>query len=241
MNCELKAIVWDYDGTIADTAQKNYNVSSKIISKVFNGKIADFKPLKSPEELYIANQRSGNWRELYRNEFGIPDNMIDRIGSMWTEFQMDDDTEIKIYEGITGVLEKHNDIQHAIVSQNSQASILRFLNDKNISAFFKAVYGYEQVDIKNQKPHPEGLLNCIENDLSISDGCVLYIGDQTSDFLVVKNANKQLDTENVNLKLLSVGIRHWKGVDKYWHIKPDYLIDNFDALSGIITDLTNTN
>jgi phosphoglycolate phosphatase-like HAD superfamily hydrolase len=230
----LKAIIWDYDGTIADTSVKNYNVSRQIINKVTGGRADDYPALESPDTLYEANQRTTNWRDLYLKEFNFEGDQVDHVGSFWTEHQVKDQTEVLIFEGVLEILDKFNYLKHAIVSQNSRDSIIKFLHSKNIDNRFNSVYGYEQVDIKRQKPYPDGLIDCIFNALNIKEGTVVYVGDHVSDFLLVEKANKELIAGNHNIKVISAGIKHLKGIEKHWTTKPDYILSNLLQLEKIV-------
>ena len=64
---------------------------------------------------------------------------------------------------------------HGIVSQNSKNSISTTIDEKGLLSHFRYIVGYEEVDLRKQKPAPDGLLLCIQK-LSNSDhGCVFYI------------------------------------------------------------------
>lgn len=236
-NGKLKAIIWDYDGTIADTCNKNYSVSLQIINKITGGKAAKFPALQSPEILYEANQRTMNWRDLYRKEFNFEEEQIDHVGSLWTEHQLIDTSQIVLFDGVDDTLCNFSNVPHAIVSQNSRSSIVEFLESKVLLDKFNPIYGYEQVDIKRQKPFPDGLLNCISQ-LGIKEGIVIYIGDHVSDFILIENANNELTDEN-KIKIVSVGIKHLADVDKHWHTKPNYTINNFAQLRGVVAEILN--
>lgn len=233
----VKAIIWDYDGTIADTSEKNFNVSLKILDKVNSGKETEYPALKSADTLYEANQRTANWRDLYRKEFKFENELIDYAGSLWTEHQLNDSTEIKLFDGVNEVLQEFNDLHHAIVSQNSRQSIIQFLDSINLTSSFDPILGYEQVDIKRQKPFPDGLLDCILNNLSIKEGYVIYIGDHVSDFILVENANKELAGIQSPIEIISVGIKHLEDVSKYWSTKPDYTLTSFTQFNKVVAEI----
>ena len=62
----IKAIIWDYDGTPADTRHKNLNVTRNIIESIIETDAEEFSALQSLENYTLANRRTSNWRELYR-------------------------------------------------------------------------------------------------------------------------------------------------------------------------------
>ena len=68
---KANAILWDFDGTLVDSRQKNLSVNRQLIARV-TGKPADFFPLlRSQEPFEAADARSKNWREFYRQDFGL--------------------------------------------------------------------------------------------------------------------------------------------------------------------------
>ena len=100
--------------------------------------------------------RTSNWRELYRQEFKVTEKQIDKAGRMWTAFQLNDDTEVVFYKGIEGVICDLAKFPQGIVSQNSRKSIIQNLEKKKLLPFFNYIVGYEEVDLKKQKPEPDG-------------------------------------------------------------------------------------
>ena len=80
-NTKIKAIIWDYDGTLVDTRHKNLNVTKNIFESITETDVSEFPALRSLENYYLANRRASNWRELYRQEFNLTEKQIDkRVG-----------------------------------------------------------------------------------------------------------------------------------------------------------------
>lgn len=69
---KLLGILWDYDGTIIDTARKNMKVTIEVL-KHYDKDIESHLPkaLQSYENYQIANHKCKNWQELYMNEFNV--------------------------------------------------------------------------------------------------------------------------------------------------------------------------
>ncbi|MGD9326655.1 MAG: HAD family phosphatase, partial [Desulfobacterales bacterium] len=160
-NSKIKAIIWDYDGTLVDTRHKNFNVTKNIMQSITGTDALEFPALRSLDSYRLANRRTSNWRELYRQEFNLTEKQIDEAGRLWTEYQLADDTEISFYEGIEAIICDLAEFPHGIVSQNSRSSIAENLKKKNLLQYFKHIVGYEEVDLKKQKPEPDGLLSCM--------------------------------------------------------------------------------
>ena len=235
LNTNINAIIWDYDGTLVDTRHKNMNVTQKIIASTTKTNAAEFPALQSLENYCLANRRSSNWRELYRQEFNLTENQIDEAGRKWTAYQLDDDTEVAFYDGIEAVINDLAEFPHAIVSQNSSSSIAQHLEKKHIRPFFKHIVGYEEVDFKKQKPEPDGLLSCLETLSALESGYVCYIGDHETDVLCVRAANRVLQEDNVKVKIISIGACYDNGADTAgWQVRPDFEAQRVEDILKVV-------
>ena len=67
------AILWDFDGTLADSAAKNYNITLQILARVAphltDGNLPSW--LQNKTNYHKAIQSAENWRDLYRDFFGM--------------------------------------------------------------------------------------------------------------------------------------------------------------------------
>ncbi len=232
---KLLAVIWDYDGTIADTRQKNYNVSKKIVSKILKTDPTKIPALSSLNNYHQAHVKSTNWREFYASSFNLQDEEIDEAGKLWTEYQLKDDTEIPIIDGIKDAVIALNNIPQGIVSQNSKSIITNCLIENNLLTYFDEIIGYEQVDLKRQKPYPDGLLMCLERLTNFKSGYVLYIGDHETDVKCALNANNILSKNKAGIKIISVGAFYCFKVDtSNWSYLPDYEIKKAEMILNII-------
>ena len=234
-NTKIKAIIWDYDGTLVDTRHKNLNVTKNILESITETDVLEFPALRSLEGYYLANRRASNWRELYRKEFNLTEKQIDEAGRLWTEYQLNDDTEVDFYEGIEAVICDLVEFPHGIVSQNSSSSITQHLEKKNLLPYFKHIVGYEEVDLKKQKPEPDGLLSCIEKLSMPGAGCVCYIGDHETDVQCVRAANRALQEGNANVRIFSIGACYDSGPNtSTWNFRPDYEAQEVEEILQIV-------
>ena len=240
-NTNIKAIIWDYDGTLVDTSQKNLNVTKNIIDCISETDSGDFFALQSLENYYIASRRASNWRELYRQEFKLTEKQIDQAGRMWTAYQLNDDTEVVFYEGIESVISNLAEYTHGIVSQNSRSGITQNLAEKHLLPFFKYIVGYEEVDFKKQKPEPDGLLSCMEKLSALEAGYVCYIGDHETDVRCVRAANRVLQEENANVKIFSIGACYESGMDtSTWDVRPDFEAQKVEDILKIVNHVNRS-
>jgi HAD superfamily hydrolase (TIGR01549 family) len=234
-NTNIRAIIWDYDGTLVDTRHKNLNVTRNIIESIIETDAEEFSALRSLENYSLANRRASNWRELYRQELNLTEKQIDEAGRLWTAYQLSDNTEVTFYEGIEAVIRDLAEFRHGIVSQNSRSGIMQNLGKKQLLPFFKYIVGYEEVDLKKQKPEPDGLLNCMEKLSAIESGYVCYIGDHETDAICVRAANRVLQEENVTAKIFSIGACYESGMDtSTWVTRPDFEAQTVEDILKIV-------
>ncbi len=229
----LSAIIWDYDGTLVDSRQKNLTVTRRIVSQILKRDVQDFQALATIEAYHHSQSITVNWRSFYKDQFGMNDEQVDSAGAMWTAFQQDDKTPSPLFSGIKDLLSELAKYRHAIVSQNSQLIIKRTLQDEGIDKYFDHIVGYEEVDLSRQKPHPAGLLACIDHLQFRNSGDILYIGDHEADVQCAQNANAEL-ANNVG-KIISVAALYGYGHDtNNWESKPDFVATNHQDIANII-------
>ena len=236
----IKAIIWDYDGTLVDTRHKNLNVTRNIIESIIETDAEEFSALRSLENYSLANRRASNWRELYRQELNLTEKQTDKAGQLWTDYQLNDKTDVTFYEGIKAVISNLSKFPHGIVSQNSRSGIMQNLEKKQLLPFFKYIVGYEEVDLKKQKPEPDGLLSCMEKLSAIESGFVCYIGDHETDVRCVRAANRVLQEENVNVKIFSIGACYDSEMDtSTWDARPDFEAQKVEDILKIVEHISH--
>lgn len=218
------AFLWDFDGTLADTRQRNYNVVRRLFAENTKRALDRIPALASAESYDQVTRRYFNWRELYATEFGFDEEETDRLGRLWSEYQLRDDTPAEIFEGIGGVLTALGQVAHGIVSQNARGQIARTLASARLMEHFRVIVGYDEVHIKRQKPEPDGILACLEQLTAFAPGCVLYIGDHETDVRCARNAQQALKQRGVAVDVVSVAacFGGHAGTDAWTH-QPDYL------------------
>lgn len=231
----IKAVIWDYDGTLVDTHIKNLNVTRKIIKHI-TGKIPEnIYSLTNLDNYRIVTKNAKNWRTLYKNEFDLNEIEIYKAGKLWSEFQLKDETKVPFYKGITEVIMSLKIYPQGIVSQNSRENIRQFLQKSKMLKYFNCILGYEEVGSSKQKPEPDGLLQCISELVPHKSGIVIYIGDHETDIYCAINANKVLKENGSNLKVISIGAFYDSDTNiSEWMIQPDFVADRVEDIIKII-------
>jgi HAD superfamily hydrolase (TIGR01549 family) len=231
------AFIWDFDGTIVDSRLKNFNVTKKIINDILGTEAKNFPVLNSLDSYHSAHTRVVNWRAFYGDSFNMNDEQVNEAGRLWTEYQLNDNTPVQLLNGVKKTIRALNKFPQGIVSQNSRNNIISYLKSQNIYEYFQTVVGYEEVHINKQKPHPDGLLLCLERLVDSQSGCIFYIGDHETDVQSVLNANDVLTEINRKLKIFSVGAFYGFGIDPAdWKCRPDYEIKSAEKLISMIDD-----
>lgn len=234
----IKAIIWDYDGTLVDTRHKNLAVTREIMQEMLDDPIDNYPVLQSLEKYQAANEQSENWRELYRSHFQFSDSKIDEAGSMWKSYQINNDTEVTLFENMDDVLRELNDYQHGIVSQNARENIISFLAQKGLRSDFQKVIGYKDIGYDQQKPDPAGLINCIDSLTDVDQGSVVYIGDHETDIYCAYLADQKLKEKGQSLQVYSIAACYGPSPDtKHWTYTPDFKAHNPQDISSIIAAL----
>lgn len=219
----IKAIIWDYDGTLVDTRRKNLEVTREIMQEVVGEALDTYKVLQSLDYYQSANENSKNWRELYKTYFQLSDAQINKAGAMWKEYQVKNETEVSLFKNIRHVLNELNEYPHGIVSQNAYDNIVSSLTTQKIQSLFSKVIGYEEVSYDQQKPDPTGLLACIKHLTDFNEGLVVYIGDHETDIQCAYLANNRLKEAGKNLQVISIAALYGLSTDtESWRYKPDF-------------------
>ncbi len=231
------AIIWDFDGTLVDSRQKNFSVNRALIAHV-SGRPADSFPLlRSQEQFEAADAQSKNWREFYGHYFRMTEAETNEGGRLFTEYQLRDDTPTPVFPGVDGVLDALNDLPQGIVSQNSQAMIRKTMAQAGLDHTIGAVIGYEEVPDDQQKPSPAGLLRCLQKLTELRPGTVFCIGNFETDILQAVQAQEVIRQKGLDIKIVTVGV-YYGGManDGAWNTRPDHSVEQPGEIIKIVRD-----
>jgi len=221
----LKAVFWDFDGTMADTRLRNLSVNRRIIEEVSGRSWRDVAGLTSVEAYIAAWNRVDNWLELYTSAFGLTHEQCAQAAQRWAPCQLDDHTEVLLCDGIGEVLDHLRRFPQAVVSQNERATIAQILAATQVDHYFTAIVGYAEVPLDRQKPAPDGLLSALDI-LGIEEpASALYIGDHETDVVCTAKANRDLVAMGRDFRFVSVAALYLNGIDTAnWAVAPDYRV-----------------
>lgn len=235
---KLQAILWDYDGTLVNSVPKNIAITKSILSIVAPHLTGDKLPkyLLSESAYHEANHGAKNWQALYRNYYGLTENEMLEAGALWAEHQENNQTQVRLFDGIDKVIEQFSYLPHGICSQNSRLNIWNVLKKNRVDGPFQAVVGYDDLDSNSQKPHPFGGIKCLTDifDEAINK-LVLYVGDHEADVKFAKNVEQALGGGS---RVISVAAAYSGANPENWSVEPDHVASSVSELKGIFDKYT---
>ena len=232
----ISAILWDYDGTLADGSYKNFMITREIISAVNSSIGTDKWPwaLSSFENYKVANHQTTNWRDLYMEYFGLSERQTNEAGPLWSKFQLENKTPVEIIKGIPQLIKNLSSIPQGICSQNCPTNIKKVLEHNKSGHHFSSIVGYNSIPITKQKPDPESFILCLEQMQITVDGTILYIGDHQEDTRFARNAESVLQNNGKKPRILSIAACYSGADPDLWDIQPDYKAYSVDDIISII-------
>lgn len=225
------AILWDFDGTLADSAAKNIAITKQILARVAPHLSGEKLPhaLQSETNYHAANHGADHWRDLYREFFGMTTGEIEKAGPMWETYQMHDKTEVTLFDGISDTINHFSDYPQGICSANSTANIRQVLNENGLDSAFQSVIGYEDLPQHHQKPAPDGGIFCLQEIFGhTQDKTIMFIGDHVADVLFARGLNERLGPSNT---VISVIVTYSGANPDCWREQPDKIIDTPSELA----------
>jgi len=231
---KVDAILWDFDGTLANSAAKNIAITKQILARVAprltGSKLPRF--LQSEANYHIANHAAENWRELYRDFFGLTTDEIKTAGPLWETYQMLDKTGVTLFDGVADTIRQLSCFPQGICSANATSNIRQVLLEFGISSSFGSVIGYEDLPHHHQKPAPDGGLKCLQEIFgNTQDKTIIYVGDHIADVLFSRALGEQLGSSNT---VISVIITHSGANPGQWREQPDEVIASPSDLTTLI-------
>ncbi len=209
------AILWDYDGTLVDSAVKNRAVTVQLL-KQFDADIERHLPagLQSLAAYRQASASHAVWQDVFVHEFGCTPDQVAVIDRQWRAGQISDALQPPLFCGLRDVLPALAAIAPmGICSRNSAAHIGDTLRRYGVDGCFGAVIGYESVAPDRQKPHPAGLLACLAQlGLRGDEGPIIYIGDHAADVQYAQAAVEALRQRGLRAAAVCVTVRFGDGV-----------------------------
>lgn len=162
---KYRLVLWDFDGTLAD--------SLSLALRVYNRLAAThgFKPIEDPEPVRDMSMRQ------FLKSYGIP---AWRVPSAFAEFLKETRARagsVALFDGMADMVRQISELglQQGIVSSNSSDSIHQCLESRNLSPYFQYVGGTSAIFGKEKR------IRKAVAKAGIPPQDVLYIGDEIRD------------------------------------------------------------
>jgi HAD superfamily hydrolase (TIGR01549 family) len=170
----LRAVLYDWDGTLADSAEASYRCYERVFAAygiAFDR--ARFQETYSP-----------NWYETYRG-IGLPEPVWSEADARWLrEYARE---ECRLLPGVAEALALVGTagLRQGVVTSGSRERIARDVVAKGVDRFFGVIVCGE--DAAQRKPHPEALLLALDR-LGVDATEAAYVGDSPEDIAMARAA-----------------------------------------------------
>ncbi|MEL6164078.1 MAG: HAD-IA family hydrolase [Cyanobacteria bacterium J06628_3] len=209
-----KVIIFDFDGTIADTVDALVSIANSLAVE-FN-----FAPITPEEFVLLKNLTS---REIFKYS-GIP---LFKIPFLLKKVKRELKNKIPELKPIQGIPEallelKENGLRLGIITSNSKGNVKEFLKINNLDNFFEFVHTGVTIFGKTT------IINNVLKQKQIKTQEVIYVGDETRDIEASKKAQ---------IKICSVtwGFNSEEALAKE---HPDFLIHHPRELVEVVNSIS---
>jgi HAD superfamily hydrolase (TIGR01509 family) len=166
-NCEIKTLLFDWDGTLADSA----HLGLAAFEKTFNELGVPFA-----HAVYEATY-SPNWYSTYE-ALGLPNEHWQAADDLWIRHYGEQSAPLIEAVGETLLSLRAKGYQLAIVTSGSRSRVSREVEQCVLRDAFAIIVCNE--DIVNKKPHPEGL-ELAMREMNVAPSQCAYVGDAPED------------------------------------------------------------
>ena len=208
-----KVIIFDFDGTIADTVDALVNIANSLAVEF------SFAPITPEEFLLLKNLTS---REIFKYS-GIP---LFKIPFLLKKVKKELKNKIPELKPIQGIPEALLELQEngsrlGIITSNSKGNVKEFLKINNLDNFFEFVHTGVTIFGKTT------IINNVLKQKQIKTQEVIYVGDETRDIEASKKAQ---------IKICSVtwGFNSEEALTKE---NPDFLIHHPRELVEVVKNI----
>ncbi|HEX9636426.1 MAG TPA: HAD family hydrolase [Acidobacteriota bacterium] len=207
-----RAILFDWDGTLVDSAATSY----RCFTKLFGSFGIRFEPAD------FARTYSPAWYRTYA-AVGLAETEWEEADRRWMAFYRQESS--RLIRGAREALERLNrhDRVQGLVTSGNRERVHAELSALDVSQYFQVVICAE--DSRNKKPHPEALLLALER-LKLAPEQAIYIGDSPEDIAMARAA-----------AVRSIGIPGgFPNREQLLAARPDFLADDLAQAVDVLLD-----
>ncbi len=163
----FEAVIFDWDGTLADTRQAIVIAFQKALSEI-NCKVSD-----GYIERRIGIGAADTFRDTLRSakmQFG--EKLIQHLIERKSHLEIELTNQVKLFPGAKELLEAlHGKVKMGLASMNNRSVIIHLLKANDLGKYFDAVLTAES--ISHSKPDPEIFLKAASKLKTIPEKCVV--------------------------------------------------------------------
>ena len=215
----IKAILFDFDGTLVDTNELIIQSFMEVLGEKFPGQFTrnDCIQLIGP-----------SLRQTF--ERLTPNDVEGMITKYRTHNESHYDELVKEYDGVVETLHELHamGIRLVIVSSKTHDNIVRGLHKLGVAQLFEYVIGAD--DVTHVKPHPEPIEKALQY-LQLSKEEVIMVGDNSHDIEGGQNAG--VKTAGVSWTI--------RGVEFLQTYNPDYMLAKMSDIITIVREINEEN
>jgi len=150
------AVIFDWDGTLADTREIIVHSFQKVLRKI-GCRVSD----EFLERLIGIGARNMFKKSLEATGRMYDEEMIDNLLKEKMEIHLELTPKVKLFDGAISLLESlRPKVKIALATMSNRKVIDKMLKEKGIQNYFDYVLTADEV--KNPKPDPEAFLKCAE-------------------------------------------------------------------------------
>jgi len=170
----IKVLLFDWDGTIVDSAHLGLAAFQKTFAEL---------GIPFSDDIYEANY-SPNWYLIYE-ALGLPESLWQRADTLWRLHYGKQTAEL-----IAGAADTLRELQRrgfqlGLVTSGNEDRVAREIEQASLAGIFDVIVCAEH--IANRKPHPEGLEFALRQ-LDCECERAAYVGDAPEDIQMGKQA-----------------------------------------------------
>lgn len=172
----IRAVIFDYDGVIVDSARIIYEINQAVIEKLRGKRFRDFEDFK---------EKFGHYEDYYKSMDPSDPTILARSEKIFFEEMQKRSEKPELFEDVVSVIkELSKKFKVGIVSHNYKESIEASLKKGKISDSVSSIID-NRVD--NIKPHPDHMLICLK-ELGVKPEESVMVGDSPIDVEAARRA-----------------------------------------------------
>lgn len=174
-----KLIVFDFDGTLADTSPGIIN----------SHKYANVKMGKNePDNDFLFGLIGGPLLETYEKKFNFPkENAIEAVRIYRERYAVEGIKEVELYDGMANTLKelKQRGYIVAVATLKAEKFAAPMLKSLDIAQYFDVIHGVDDQDTRTKA----SLIELCMSELNVSKEDTILVGDSSHDAIGAQTAN----------------------------------------------------